>query len=131
MKKVDYKAMNDEELKSNYILLKRNLFNLKLQHSVGQVSNPHEISTTKKNIARVLTEMTARNIDSSKINMPVEKKKVKKAAKPQAKAEKVSKETVKASAETKSEAKTETKKTTKSATAKTAEAKTTTKKESV
>ena len=84
MKKIDYKAMTNEELTSNYILLKRNLFNLKLQNSVGQLSNPHEITVTKKNIARVLTEMTARNIDSSKINMPVEKKKAKKAAAPKA-----------------------------------------------
>ncbi len=82
MKKIDYKAMTNEELTSNYILLKRNLFNLKLQNSVGQLSNPHEITVTKKNIARVLTEMAARNMDASKINMPVEKKKAKKAEKP-------------------------------------------------
>ncbi len=81
MKKIDYKAMTNEELTSNYILLKRNLFNLKLQNSVGQLSNPHEITSTKKNIARILTEMTSRGIDYNKINLPVEKKKAKKASK--------------------------------------------------
>jgi len=140
MKKVDYKAMSNEELTSNYIMLKRDLFNLKLQHSVGQLSNPHAITLAKKNIARILTEMTVRNIDYSKINMPVEKKKAKKQTKT-TKTEKTVKETAKkeTAAEPKKtvtktaekvEAKAEPKKTTtatKTATAK----KTTTKKESV
>ena len=125
MKKIDYKAMTSEELTSNYILLKRNLFNLKLQNSVGQLSNPHEITTTKKNIARVLTEMTTRGIDYNKINLPVEKKKAKKVTKP-AKTEKAVKEPAKkvAKAETTEEVKPST-------TKKPAVKKTTAKKESV
>ena len=112
MKKIDYKAMTNEELTSNYILLKRNLFNLKLQNSVGQLSNPHEITVTKKNIARVLTEMTARGIDSSKINMPVEKKKAKKAEKPAKTATKPAKEVAPKATEVKAEEKPVAKKTT-------------------
>lgn len=138
MKKVDYKAMSNEELTSNYIMLKRDLFNLKLQHSVGQLTNPHAISLAKKNIARILTEMTVRNIDYSKINMPVEKKKVKKQAKT-TKVEKASKEPAKtevkaepkkaaAKQTVKAEPKAEAKST---ATKTTATKKTTTKKESV
>lgn len=132
MKKVDYKAMNNEELISNYLLIKRNLFNLKLQHSVGQLTNPHEITVSKKNIARILTEMRARNIDVNKINLPAEKKKVKKTQ------SKTSKEAVKkeVKAEPKQEAKAEVKQTkatvSKATTKTTATAKkTTTKKENV
>ena len=35
--------------------LKGELFNLRLQHAINQLDNPHKISDTKKEIARVMT----------------------------------------------------------------------------
>lgn len=99
MKKLNLKEMSNEELVSNYIASKNDLFGLKFQLSVNQLTDPNKINTAKKNIARALTEMTVRGIDYNKIKMPVVKKadrvkKAKKVEKPKnevkpAKAEKV------------------------------------------
>ena len=35
--------------------LKGELFNLRFQHAINQLDNPHKISDTKKEIARVMT----------------------------------------------------------------------------
>jgi large subunit ribosomal protein L29 len=48
------------ELKVKYTELKSELFALRFQHTVGQLKNPLLLKTTKKDIARVLTELTKR-----------------------------------------------------------------------
>ena len=35
--------------------LKRELFNLRFQHAINQLENPHKISEVKHDIARVMT----------------------------------------------------------------------------
>ena len=35
--------------------LKTELFNLRFQHAIHQLDNPHKIADTKKDIARVMT----------------------------------------------------------------------------
>ncbi|NLB16928.1 MAG: 50S ribosomal protein L29, partial [Clostridiales bacterium] len=46
------------DLEKKYKELKEELFNLRFQHSINQLDNPHKISDTKKDIARVLTVLT-------------------------------------------------------------------------
>jgi large subunit ribosomal protein L29 len=41
--------------------LKTELFNLRFQHAINQLENPHKISETKKEIARVMTVITEKN----------------------------------------------------------------------
>lgn len=41
--------------------LKEELFNLRFQHAINQLDNPHKISDTKKEIARVMTVITEKN----------------------------------------------------------------------
>lgn len=71
MKNLDFKGMTNDELTQNYIQFKSELFGLKFQHTVGQLTDTTKIEVTKKNIARALTEMNVRGIDANKIKMPV------------------------------------------------------------
>ncbi len=41
--------------------LKGELFNLRFQHAINQLDNPHKISDTKKEIARVMTIISEKN----------------------------------------------------------------------
>ena len=43
------------ELESKLKSLKEELFNLRFQNAINQLDNPHKISDTKKEIARVMT----------------------------------------------------------------------------
>ncbi len=58
--KGEFKNMTDVELEKKLKDLKSELFNLRFRHASGQLENPLSIRTCKRNIARVNTEIRAR-----------------------------------------------------------------------
>jgi len=57
-----FKDMTTEELNAQYASMKNELFNLRFQQTTGQLKNPLQIRTVKKNIARVLTILKEREM---------------------------------------------------------------------
>ena len=55
MKAIDIRKMSAEELETKLKELKSELFNLRFQHAINQLENPHKIADVKKDIARVMT----------------------------------------------------------------------------
>ena len=62
MKAKEIREMSSEELENKLKELKNELFNLRFQHAINQLDNPHKIEDVKKDIARLLTEQRARQI---------------------------------------------------------------------
>ena len=60
MKGNEFKNMTDVELTKKLQDLKSELFNLCFRHASGQLENPVSIRTCKRDIARVNTELRAR-----------------------------------------------------------------------
>ena len=58
--KNEFNAMTDVELEKKLKDLKSELFNLRFRHASGQLENPVSIRTCKRDIARVNTEIRAR-----------------------------------------------------------------------
>ena len=61
MKASEMQSMSVEELSKKLADLKEELFNLRFQHAINQLDNPHRIDDVKKDIARVLTVMRQKN----------------------------------------------------------------------
>ena len=61
MKATELRNKTSEELEVMLKDLKTELFNLRFQHAINQLENPHKISETKKEIARVMTVITEKN----------------------------------------------------------------------
>ncbi len=61
MKATELRNKSCEELEAMLKDLKTELFNLRFQHAINQLENPHKISETKKEIARVMTVITEKN----------------------------------------------------------------------
>ena len=61
MKAKELRAMTQEELNSKLAELKKELFNLRFQHAINQLENPHKLVEVKKDIARVLTVLQQKN----------------------------------------------------------------------
>ena len=55
MKASEARKMSSEELEKKEVELKKDLFNLRLQHATNQLDNPIRIAQVKKDIARVKT----------------------------------------------------------------------------
>lgn len=55
-----YHDMPTTELKDKYMSLKNELFNLRFQHSSGQLKNTLALQTVRRDIARVLTVLKER-----------------------------------------------------------------------
>ncbi len=55
MKASEVRKMSASELESKLMELKKDLFNLRLQHATNQLDNPVRIAQVKKDIARVKT----------------------------------------------------------------------------
>ena len=62
MKATEIRKMSAAELESKLGDLKKDLFQLRLQHATNQLDNPVKIAEVKRDIARVQTEMRARQI---------------------------------------------------------------------
>ena len=61
MKVTDIRNMTTEELNEKLAELKKELFNLRFQHAVNQLENPHKITEVKRDIARVMTVLNEKN----------------------------------------------------------------------
>ena len=57
MKANEVRKMSGAELETKLMDLKKDLFNLRLQHATNQLDNPLKIRETKRDIARVMTVM--------------------------------------------------------------------------
>ena len=57
----DLRKMTAEELNAQLKELKEELFNLRFQHAINQLDNPHKIADVKKDIARVMTILQEKN----------------------------------------------------------------------
>ena len=55
MKVNDIRKLSGAELETKLMELKKDLFNLRLQHATNQLENPGRIAEVKKDIARVKT----------------------------------------------------------------------------
>ena len=58
MKVTEIRNLSVEELEAK---LKEELFNLRFQHAINQLENPHKIADVKKDIARVKTLLNEKN----------------------------------------------------------------------
>ena len=61
MKASEIKAMSAAELEKKLGELKEELFNLRFQHAINQLDNPHKIQDVKRDIARVMTILNEKN----------------------------------------------------------------------
>ena len=61
MKAQELRAMTPAELEAKLKELKSELFNLRFQHAINQLENPHRIADVKKDIARVMTILREKN----------------------------------------------------------------------
>ena len=61
MKVIEIREMTAEELSAKLVELKKELFNLRFQHAVNQLENPHKITEVKREIARVMTVLNEKN----------------------------------------------------------------------
>ena len=66
MKVEDIRAKSNEELAAELTSLKEELFKLRFQHSTNQLENPSQISSVKKDIARVMTVIRERELAAAK-----------------------------------------------------------------
>ena len=65
MKAQEIYGMTNDELATKLSDLKDELFNLHFRQATGQLENPTVIKTTKKDIARIKTEIRARELKAS------------------------------------------------------------------
>ena len=61
MKAIEIRKMSAEELEAKLKELKSELFNLRFQHAINQLENPHKIADVKRDIARVMTVLNQKN----------------------------------------------------------------------
>ena len=61
MKATELRAMSAQDLAKKLADLKQELFNLRFQHAINQLDNPHKIADVKKDIARVMTVLSEKN----------------------------------------------------------------------
>ena len=65
MKAQEIHGMTNDELVTKLSDLKDELFNLRFRQATGQLENPNVVKTTKKDIARIKTEIRARELKPS------------------------------------------------------------------
>jgi large subunit ribosomal protein L29 len=61
MKANEIRELNAEQLSAKLKELKTELFNLRFQHAINQLENPHRIVEVKRDIARVMTILQEKN----------------------------------------------------------------------
>ena len=62
MKANEIRELSAEELNAKLGDLKKDLFNLRLQHAINQLDNPNKIAEVKRDIAKVKTIMREREL---------------------------------------------------------------------
>lgn len=73
--KSKFYELNNDELTTKLNELKKELFNLRFKHATGQLNDGNQLSTCKKDIARVMTILRQRELGMS--NEPVKSNKAK------------------------------------------------------
>ena len=66
MKISELREMSPTELSRKYTDLKKDLFNLRMQHATNQLENPICIRDTKRDIARVMTMIRENELSAGK-----------------------------------------------------------------
>ncbi len=61
MKFKDVKGLPPKEITKKATELKKDLFEMKIKNSLGQLNNPVQIREARKNVARLLTALNAKN----------------------------------------------------------------------
>ncbi len=64
MKIKDLRALKDDELKAKIIDAKKELFELRLKKSTGTLEKPSRINELRKGIARAMTILRERELES-------------------------------------------------------------------
>ncbi len=64
MKAKELTQLSTEQLGEKLKELKHELFNLRFQHAINQLDNPHKITEVKRDIARVMTVLRKMEIES-------------------------------------------------------------------
>ncbi|MBQ2085658.1 MAG: 50S ribosomal protein L29 [Oscillospiraceae bacterium] len=72
MKPSEIRALSDKELVEKLDELKSELFNLRFQHAINQLDNPVRIKEVKRDIARTLTVIRAKELESAKAEREAE-----------------------------------------------------------
>jgi large subunit ribosomal protein L29 len=57
------RELSDEDLDVRLRDTRKELFNLRFQHATGQLDDPHKLSSTRREIARLLTMINERDLD--------------------------------------------------------------------
>lgn len=65
MKARELRTLSDEELRRKEKELREELFNLRFQHAIGQLTNTARISQVKREIARIKTVLRERELQRS------------------------------------------------------------------
>ncbi len=63
MKAKELRDMTNEELNAKLKNLKQELFNLRFANATGQLTNPMQLNNCKKDIARIKTILTERELN--------------------------------------------------------------------
>ncbi|MHC1702781.1 MAG: 50S ribosomal protein L29 [Tenuifilaceae bacterium] len=66
MKTAEIRELSIKELEERIDTEKAQLLKLKLNHSISPLDNPMKITVTRKNIARLMTILTERNLKENK-----------------------------------------------------------------
>ena len=62
MKQSEIIKLSLEDLKENYVTFKKNLTDLKMTHAISPLESPMELRELRKNVARLATELTKREL---------------------------------------------------------------------
>lgn len=65
MNNAEIKALNVDELKQKILSEKETLQKMKFAHEISPVENPMKIKSTKKLIARLKTELRAKELENT------------------------------------------------------------------
>jgi large subunit ribosomal protein L29 len=74
MTKQSFRDLDDVSLVTNLRETREELFKLRFQHATGQLSNYVRIGQTRKNVARLETELRAREIAAAEAQAGSEEK---------------------------------------------------------
>ena len=61
MKAAEIRELSADDLQAKLKEARAELFNLRFQHAINQLDNPHKIADVKKDIARVMTILQQKN----------------------------------------------------------------------
>lgn len=63
MKANEIRGMSATELENKLLQLKKDLFNLRMQHATNHLDNPTQISSVRRDIARVKTVIRQKTLE--------------------------------------------------------------------